>query len=82
MKSVTSIVYGKLRRKAALGLAYTETVFIEIDERLEGLELLYVLIHEIMHCQNPKWGELKIEGHSREMANLLYEQNFRKVDLK
>jgi len=82
LKSVKSIIYAKLGRNAALGLAHTETGLIEIDERLEGFDLLYVLIHEIMHCQNPKWSELKIEGHAKEMANLLYKEGFRKVDLK
>ena len=81
MNTVKSITYKKLGRKSALGLAHVDTGEIEIDSRLEGFQLLYVIVHETMHVQNPRWSELQVEGHSKEMANILWKEGFRKVDL-
>jgi len=80
MKTVKSITHKKIGRHKALGLAYTESGDIFIDERLKGFQHLLVLIHEIVHIQNPKWGEEKVKGHSLEMATLLWEQHYRKVN--
>lgn len=79
MHKVTSITNRKLGRYKAVGLAYTDTGEIHIDERLKGYEHLYVLIHEILHIQNPKWSEAKIIGHSTEIAKILFENNYRKI---
>lgn len=79
MQKVKSIKERKLGKHKALGLAYTENGEIHIDERLKGEEYLYVLIHEILHIQNPKWPEIKIIGHAKELANIIYSKNFRKV---
>ena len=80
MNRVQSITTKKIGKHKALGLAYTETGEIVIDERLKGFQHLLILIHEIMHVQNPRWGEEKIKGHSEEMARLLWEQHYRKVN--
>lgn len=80
-KKPISISYEMLGRSRAWGLAYKEDRDIEIDARLDGFELFLTLIHEIMHIQNPAWSEIKVEGHSQEMARLLWDQKFRRVDL-
>lgn len=79
-KTPIIISFEKLGRQWADGLAYCDDRAIKIDSRLKGYNLFYTLIHEIMHIQNPKWSEIKVEGHSKEMALLLWEQNYRRVD--
>lgn len=81
MKKVVSIVYKKIGRHKARGLAYTDTGHILIDERLRGKELLYVLVHESIHIQNPTWSEIKVIGHSEELTNILWGQGYRRVEL-
>ena len=85
MKSVESIVHKKLRKSkkfgVILGWAYPDEKRIEIHEDLKGVEHLEVLIHEIMHLQKPTWAEMIIRGHSKEMAKLLWEQGYRRVEL-
>lgn len=81
MKKPIIIEYRKLGREQAHGLAYTDDRKIIIDSKLKGKDLLETAIHEVMHCQNPKWPEIKIIGHSKELSDLLWEQGFRKVDL-
>jgi len=80
MKSVNEIVHKKLGKHKAIGLAYKETGVIYIDERLKGVQHLQTLIHEIVHIQNPKWSEIKVEGHSAEMAKLIWDNNYRKIE--
>lgn len=81
METVKSITHKKLGRFKAHGLAYCDDGNICIEERLRGQRHLYVLVHEIVHIQNPTWSEIKVEGHSKEMADLLWEQGYRRVDL-
>ena len=78
-KQPIKVVHRKLGKHKAIGLAWTEERKIEIDTRLQGYDLLYVTLHEIVHIQNPKWSEIKVEGHSKEMADLLWQQGFRKT---
>lgn len=80
MKTVKSISYRTIN--VTRGKAWVDTGEIHIDKRLRGQELLYIIIHEILHCQNPKWSEAKIIGHAEELSRLLWQQNFRKVELK
>ena len=79
-RKVKEIVHRKLGKHNAIGLAWEEGK-IEIDERLRGEEALYVLVHEIMHIQNPTWGEAKVIGHSKHLSNILFKEGYRKVDL-
>jgi len=81
MKTVKSITHRKIKKDVARGLAFTDTGEIHIDERLKGIEHLEILVHEILHIQNPKWGEAKIIGHSKEMSELLWQQGYRRVSL-
>jgi Zn-dependent peptidase ImmA (M78 family) len=79
MNKVKQIIHRKLGKERANGLAFCEAGVIHIDSRLSGYEHLYTLIHEICHVQNPTWSEIKIEGHSKEMAKLLWENNYRQI---
>lgn len=81
-KKPITITYKKLGRSGAHGLAWDQEREIQVDIKLTGEDLLETIVHEIMHCQNPKWPEIKIIGHSKELAELLWQQGFRKVELK
>lgn len=75
------ITYRKLGREKAHGLAYKEDREIVIDNRIKGLDLLDTIIHESLHIMNPRWAEIKVAGHSKELALLLWEQGYRKIDV-
>ena len=79
MDKVKKIIHRKLGKEQALGLAFCDDGIIHIDSRINGMQHLEVLIHEIMHIQNPKWSELKVEGHAKEMAKHLYDQGYRRT---
>ena len=81
MKTVNEIKHVKIRSNYAVGLAYKGEGIIHIDTRLVGFNHLETLIHEILHIQNPKWSEIKVIGHSKEIATLLWQQGYRKVDI-
>jgi hypothetical protein len=79
-----TIKYRKIGRHAnrnekLQGLAWKQDRIVEVDSRLEGKDKLTTLIHEITHIQNPKWAEIKVEGHSKQLADLLWDQNLRFV---
>jgi hypothetical protein len=80
MKDI-QIIYRKLGRHKAVGLAYQDDNLIEIDDRQKGYEFLDTLIHEIIHIQNPTWNELKVIGHSKQLSKILWDLGFRKCDL-
>ncbi len=63
------------------GYADTDLQTAFIDERLKGYQHIYVLIHEIIHLQNPTWSEIKVEGHSKQLAEVIWNENYRKVIL-
>ena len=79
MNTVKQIIHRKLGKEKAHGLAYCEEGIIHIDSTIKGLRHLDVLIHEITHIQNPKWSELKVEGHATEMAKLLWDLGYRRI---
>ena len=79
-KDPIKILYSHLGNYKAHGLAWKEERTIAIDKRLRGIDELETLIHEIIHIQNPKWPEIMVEGKAKEMAEILWQLNFRKVD--
>ena len=79
MNTVKQIIHKKLGKEGADGLAFCEEGIIHIDSRIKGLRHLDVLIHECLHIQNPRWSELKIEGHATELAKILWEQGYRRI---
>lgn len=71
MKKIT-VIHRKLGREQAHGQAWTDDRVIEIDERLKGIQHLETVVHEIMHVQNPKWSEIKVQGHAKQMAEIIF----------
>ena len=74
------IVYRKLGKEKAWGQAHNDDMIIELDPRLKGKHHLTVLIHEILHLQNPSWSETEVINKSRQMANQLWKENYRRID--
>ena len=79
MNTIKQVIHRKLGRESAHGQAYKDSGIIEIDSRLKGLDHLDTLVHEILHIQNKRWGELKIQGHATELAKILWEQGYRRI---
>jgi len=75
------VVHRKLGKHKADGLAWVDENIIEIDSRITGFRQLEAVVHEMMHILNPKWGEIKIDGHAKRMAKILWDQNYRRVML-
>lgn len=75
------VVYRKLGKERAWGQAHTDSNTIEIDPRLKGRKKMEILIHEALHILNPEMSETKVLEQGRRIANLLWKQHFRQVDL-
>jgi len=76
------VSHRKLGKEKAWGLADSGLQSIELDIKLKGRRHLLYLIHETLHIIHPEWSESKVVKVSRIMCQLLWEQNFRKVDVK
>ena len=77
VKPPIKVNYTKLGREQAHGLAYKEDRVIHVDPRLDGGDMLHTIIHEIIHIQNPKWPEIKVQGHAKEMFDILWREGVR-----
>lgn len=75
------VKYRKLGKEKAHGLAWKDENIIEIDSRIKGFDLLETIIHEVNHIQNKKWSEIMVQGKSKQLAEILWQQGFRKIDL-
>lgn len=71
--------YRKLGKENAYGMADDKKRIIDIDERLTGKKQLEILIHEADHIICPEWSEEKVKSHSKELAEVLWSQGFRKI---
>lgn len=79
-KTEIKIIYSRLGNYKADGLAWSDDRTIAIDSRLKGKRHLETVIHEIMHIQNPKWPEIMVEGKAKEIADILWDLNWRQCD--
>ena len=79
MNKVKQVIHRKLGKEKANGLAFCEEGVIHIDERLKGIEHLDTLCHEVYHCLNPKFSEIKVQGHATELAKILWENGYRRI---
>lgn len=73
------IIYKKLGREQAHGIAESDGV-IYIDPRLKGKKMLEILLHELMHLQNPLDDEETIIEKSVTLCNILWKEGYRRVD--
>lgn len=80
-KDPIKVLYSHLGNYKADGLAWPENRTIAIDKRLRGERELNVIIHEVIHVQNPKWSEIMVEGKANELCKILWELGYRKCDL-
>ncbi len=74
------VTYEKLGKEQAWGIANDHKRTIRLDERLKGLKHLEVLIHEVIHIQNPDLSETEVLQKAREMAKVLWAENYRRID--
>jgi len=79
-KKPIQVIHKKLGRSNADGFAYLDKRVIEIDDRLKGFRYLEIVIHEVLHVQNPKWPEITVEARAKELAKILWDLHFRQVD--
>lgn len=74
------VIYSKLSRKKAWGMAHYEDNTIELDERLKGKKHLEILTHEAFHLLFPEMEEEEVVQKSILLTNLLWKEGYRKVD--
>ena len=79
-KSV-KVVWRKLGREQAWGQATLGEGLIEIDPRLGAKRQLEVLCHEQVHLTFPEMSEADVDRAGKDIARLLWAQNYRKVVL-
>jgi len=75
-----TIVNRKLRREAALGLAWFDAdhSIIELDPRMTDRRRLTVLIHEAMHIAFPHLSETVVDRKSAMIAKLIHKDGYRR----
>jgi hypothetical protein len=76
------VTHKKLGNRQAWGIAEDWKNKITLDERLVGKKHLEILIHEVLHIQNPDWSESMVLKKSKELTKVLWSQNYRRVDNK
>ena len=70
----------KLGRQGAVGLAYADEMMIEIDKRQDSKNYLDTLVHEMLHCFAPRWGEKRVTETANEMTRVIWDKNFRRIE--
>jgi hypothetical protein len=73
------IIYRKLGREQAHGIAESDGV-VYIDSRLKGRKKMEILIHELLHLQNPLDDEETIINKSVTLCKILWKEGYRQVD--
>jgi hypothetical protein len=75
-----NIVYRKLGKEKAYGIADHNTNTLEIDSRLIGKKHLEILLHEGAHLLLPEMNEEGIVRLSASLTRLLWEEGYRRID--
>ena len=73
------VVWRKLGREQAWGQATIGENLIEIDPRLGAKRQLEVLCHEQVHLTFPEMDEKDVDRAGKELARVLWSQNYRRV---
>jgi len=74
------VVYKKLGRANAWGLADDTNRVVELDERLKGKKHLEILAHEVIHLLLPEASEEEVEEISINLTNILWKEGYRRID--
>ena len=78
----SKVVWVKLGRQKAWGQATIGEGLIEIDPRLGAKRQLEVLCHEQGHLTFPEKSEAEIDRLGKDLAALLWDENYRRVLLQ
>lgn len=73
------IIWRKLGREGADGLAWTDICLIEIDERLTPLDAFDTLVHEYLHRALPDIEEDKIYTMANEITAMIKRADLVKI---
>ena len=74
------VIDKKLGREKAYGLAYSAEMEVVIEERQNSKDYLDTLIHEMLHCFAPKWGEKRVADTANEMTRVIWEKKYRRIE--
>lgn len=74
------LIYRKLGRDKAYGMAYPAEKVIELDPRLNSKFALSVLVHEALHIVFPEMSERKVNRAAPKIAKVLWGAHYRWVD--
>jgi len=80
-KPAVKVIWRKLGKERAWGQATIGENLIEIDPRLGAKRQLEVLCHEQVHLTFPSLPEADVDRAGKDLARLLWQQNYRKVVL-
>ena len=80
-KKNPKVVDKKLGRNQAVGQMVWDKNIIEIDPRQTPPDYLDTLIHEKLHHLFPDWKEDEVLKIATSLAEFLWSQNYRKVNL-
>ena len=75
-----TIIYRRLGKEKAYGIADHSTNTIEIDSRIIGKKHLEILTHESCHILLPEMNEEGIIRLSTAITRILWDQGYRRVD--
>ena len=75
----SKVVWVKLGRQKAWGQATIGEGLIEIDPRLGAKRQLEVLCHEQVHLTFPEMSETQVDRAGKDLAAVLWDQNYRRV---
>ena len=74
------VIDKKLGREKAYGLAYSGDMRIVVEERQDSKDYLDTLVHEMLHCIAPKWGEKRVTETANEMTRIIWSKNYRRIE--
>jgi hypothetical protein len=80
---MTKVIEKKLGREKALGIVNEKNPRsrIYVDPRQRSRTYMGTIIHEKLHLLFPKWSETKVLRIEKELRDVLWEHNYRKVQL-
>lgn len=82
LKPIAKVENKKLGRHKAWGLADAGNKTVELDSSLKGYRRLLYLIHEHLHVIHPDYSETKVRRLSSKYARVVWQDGFRRVELK